>query len=129
MKSSSLIVVLFMGLFGSFIGFDRDNTTGNLNASPPMVLPELPKYTAPDPLSLSVNLETGQLDVDNATNGKVNVTIEQKVIEKPKYITKCKTIKEEVYVEDKIKANKLMNKLVPLEQPKLILPKGTDREE
>lgn len=127
-----LVVVLFMAGFGAFIGFDRDITTGNVNASPPDItflprISEAPKRI--DPLNLTVDFNTGQLSVDNAVNGEVNVRINQEPI--IKYVPKYITLKSDVaYVEDNVRITKLMNKLQPLKMPKLVIPfEGTDREE
>lgn len=121
MKKTSLVVVLFMALFGSFIGFDPNSTTGNVAAGPPIVFPELPKAVSPGPLNLSVNLESGQLTVDNARNGEVNVEIVNKVVETPPvYITRPKVIEKEIYVENIVKSSKLLDRAAPLKMAPLI---------
>lgn len=122
-KILDLVVVLCMAAFGSFIGIDRSSTTGNVNASPPITLPHfIPEVKNVDPLNLRVDLQTGQLSVENANNGSVNIEIqpEQKIKTVPKYITTKE--KEVIYVEDHIRFTRLINKLQPLVIPKLKIP-------
>lgn len=121
MKKTSLFVVLFMALFGSFIGFDPNGTTGNVTASPPIVFPEIGKSFNPGPLNLSVDLESGQLTVDNARNGEVNVEVINKVVETPpECITRPKVVKEEIYIENIAKSSKLLQRAAPLRMAPLM---------
>lgn len=122
MKKTSLIVVLFMSLFGSFIGFDSSSTSGNVAASAPVVFPEIPAMVSPGPLYLRVDLETGQLDVENARNGEVNVEINHKSAEmQAEYKNPIvKIIEKEVYVENIARSTRLLDRAAPLKMAPLI---------
>lgn len=123
MKKTSLFIVLFMAAFGTFIGLDYNGTNGSVAASPPIVFPEMPQPVNQGPLNLSVDLETGHLTVDNARNSSVNVNVEHPVTEMPpKYITVPQLVEKEVYVENKTRSNKLMNRAAPLGNPAPLMP-------
>lgn len=128
MKTSSIIVVLFMAGFGSFIGFGGGATA---DVPPVMVLPEMAKpFLAP--LNVRLDLETGQMEVENAANGAVNLQIEHKVVETPpEYITRREIVEveREVYLDNIVKASRLLNRIAPLGKPESILSSIGDREE
>ena len=115
MKTTSLFVMLALFLFGAYIGYNPSAFTPTVQASGVQFIP-LEKPTMP--LCFDLDLNTSKLSVTNAENAQVNVTIKNKDVEtRPEYVTIVE--KEEVYIEDIAKSTRLLNRLMPIEQPKL----------
>ena len=121
MKSTSLIVLIVMILFGGFIGFDRSGSTVNAGPSPHIIV-QAPEVNL-EPLNLNVDLNTGQMTVAGSVSHEVNITVQaDPVVEiRPVYKTK----KVEVPTVNVVKTTRLLKNLAPI-KPTLVWPEGTE---
>lgn len=118
---SNIAIAIFAVLFGGFIGYDPSTPSQNIHAGE-FVIPHLvdvPKNGKE--LSLCIDLNKREVTVgEDSKDATVTIIEKNKDVEtRPVYLTKL--VEKEVYVENTIKSTRLINKLMPLEQPKLSL--------
>lgn len=118
-RKTNIVIALFAVLFGGFIGYDPSTPTQNVSAGE-LVIPRLvdvPK-TGKE-LSLFIDLKNREVTVGENSKDATVTIVDKDAETHPVYRTKV--IEKEVYVENTIKSTRLINQLMPLEQPKLNL--------